>query len=99
MLSAELVDQFWREGFCAVSEFLSIEETESLLEGIRSASAGATLAHHAASRLEMDPNQAPDADRVRRMYEPCTHYPEFRKLSEHDKLLDSVAQLLGENLL
>jgi len=70
-----------------------------LLAGIKSVCAAATVAHHDAGRLEMEPNQAPEGNRVRRIYEPCTYYPEFRSLSECPKLLDTVAHLLGENLL
>jgi ectoine hydroxylase-related dioxygenase (phytanoyl-CoA dioxygenase family) len=47
----------------------------------------------------MEPGQALEGNRVRRIYEPCTYYPEFRALSECPKLLDSVAHLLGDNLL
>ena len=57
------------------------------------------MAQHNAERMEMEPNQGAEGDRVRRIYEPCTYYPEFRALSECTKLLDSVALLLGENLL
>jgi phytanoyl-CoA hydroxylase len=99
MLSAVLANQFERDGFCSVPGFLNAEEIGVLLAGIEAVSAGATLAHHDAGRLEMEPNQAPEGNRVRRIYEPCTYYPEFRALSECPKLLDSAAQLLGENLL
>lgn len=99
MLSPELVGQFGQDGFCAVPAFLTSEQIDSLLTRIQSACAGATLAHHDASRLEMEPKQAANGDHVRRIYEPCTYYTEFRALSEGTKLLDSVAQLLGENLL
>src|SRR5579859_7093684 len=99
MLSAELVDQFRRDGYCAAPGLLTGEEVGAFLAGIEAVGAGATVAHHDASRLEMEPDQGPDGNRVRRIYEPCTHYPEFRALSECRKLLDSVAQLLGENLV
>lgn len=99
MRSAALVDQFQRDGFCSVPDFLDAEEIAVLLAGIKSVCAAATVAHHDAGRLEMEPNQAPEGNRVRRIYEPCTYYPEFRSLSECPKLLDTVAHLLGENLL
>lgn len=99
MLSAELVDQFQRDGFCPAPGYLTSKEIELFLTGMQSVCAGATVAHHNAERLEMEPSQGTDGDRVRRIYEPCTYYPEFRALSESRKLLDSVAQLLGENLL
>lgn len=99
MLAPELVDQFQRDGFCAAAAFLNPEEIAALLASMDALSAGATVARHDAGRLEMEPDQGPDGNRVRRIYEPCTHYPEFRALSECGNLLDSVAQLLGENLL
>jgi ectoine hydroxylase-related dioxygenase (phytanoyl-CoA dioxygenase family) len=99
MLATELVDQFQREGYCVVPGFLTRDEISALLAGMEWVCAGATLAQHDAGRLEMEPNQAPDGNRVRRIYEPCSYYPEFRTLSDSPKLLDSVAQLLGENLL
>jgi hypothetical protein len=99
MLSADLVDQFRQDGFCAAPGFLTGAEVGAFLAGMESICAGATVAQHDAGRLEMEPDQGPEGNRVRRIYEPCTHYPEFRALSECRKLLDSVAQLLGENLL
>jgi hypothetical protein len=99
MQSAAVVDQFQQDGFCSVPGLLNGEEVETLLAGIEAVCAGATLAHHDAARLEMEPDQIPEGNRVRRIYEPCTYYPEFRALSECPKLLDNVAHMLGENLL
>ena len=99
MLPAELVEQFRHDGFCAAPGFLMREEVAGFLAGIESVCSGATVAHHDAGRMEMEPDQGPEGKRVRRLYEPCTYYPEFRALSECRQLLDSVAQLLGENLL
>jgi phytanoyl-CoA hydroxylase len=99
MLSSELVNQFHRDGFCSASGILSAAELDALLADLESISAGATLINHDSTRLEMEPNQAPDGTRVRRLYEPCTHYPRYRALSESSELLNSLAQLLGENLL
>jgi phytanoyl-CoA hydroxylase len=99
MLSSELVNQFHRDGFCSATGILPDGELIALLENLESISAGATAANHDSTRMEMEPDQAPDGTAVRRIYEPCTHYPRFRVLSESRELLDSVAQLLGENLL
>jgi hypothetical protein len=99
MLTTQLTEQFERDGFCAVPGFLTGDEVAALLAGIDRICAGATVADHDAKRMEMEPKQGPQGTRVRRIYEPCTYYPEFRRLSECAKLLDSVKQLLGENLL
>src|SRR5207245_7891738 len=61
--------------------------------------AGNTLTHHDKTRLEMEPNQPPEGTRVRRLYEPCTHYPRFRAFAESSELLDCIEDLLGPNLM
>jgi phytanoyl-CoA hydroxylase len=99
MLSLQMVDQFHREGFCPVPGFLSREDVSAYLTAIEMVSAGATVSHHDASRMEMEPDQGPDGKKVRRIYEPCSYYQEFRALSDSTELLDSVAQLLDQNLL
>jgi phytanoyl-CoA hydroxylase len=99
MLSRELVDQFQLDGFCAAQGFLTREEVAGFLNSIEWLCAGATVGHHDPARLEMEPDQEREGNRVRRIYEPCTYYPEFRTLSDSNKLLDTLAQLLGENLL
>ncbi len=98
MLTKEEVEQFNREGYTVHPGFLSADEVNALLKDIDRLSEGNTLAKHDKTRMEMEPKQAADGTRVRRIYEPCTHYPLFRKLSDSDKLLDSVAQLLGPDL-
>jgi len=99
MLSPELVDQFQQDGFCTAEGFLTREEVAGFLKSMERVCAGATVDRHDATRVEMEPDQGPEGGQVRRIYEPCTHYPDFRALSGSKKLLDSLAQLLGENLL
>src|ERR1700730_9979443 len=62
-------------------------------------SAGATLAHHDASRLEMEPKQGPEGTKVRRIYEPCTYYKPFRDFAESDKLIQGMVQILGPDVV
>ena len=71
----------------------------ALLADMEAICAGNTLARHDKSRLEMEPDQGPDGALVRRIYEPCTHYPRFRAFSESATLLDCVEQLLGPDLV
>lgn len=99
MLSSELVNQFRRDGYCSATAFLSTAQVSALLVNLESISAGATVANHDTERMEMEPNQGAEGTLVRRVYEPCTHYAEFRALSESSELLDSLEQLLGKNLL
>jgi hypothetical protein len=99
MLPANLVNQFARDGFCSAPGILSKSELGDLLADLESICAGTSVARHDATRLEMEPNQAPEGTRIRRIYEPCTHYPRFRDLSESGALLDSLTQLLGQNLV
>jgi len=99
VLNTEQLRQFEEQGFCVCSGFLSRQEVAAYLEDLESICAGATLANHHTTRMEMEPDQPPHGTRVRRVYEPCTYYDRFRALSESAKLLDGVEQLLGRNLV
>lgn len=99
MLTAEQVARYRGDGFTVQPRLLSSAEIAALLSDIEAICAGNTLAHHDKERLEMEPGQGPDGTLVRRIYEPCTYYPPFRALSESDRLLDCVEQLLGPNLV
>lgn len=98
MLSPDQVNQYRQEGYCLCAGFLSGDEVSRILEEIDIISSGSTVAKHDSSRMEMEPHQPPDGTRIRRIYEPCTHYSYFRTFSESDALLDAVEQLLGPQL-
>ena len=99
MLSAEQIAQYHHEGFTVVPELLGRDTVDAILSDIDDLTALATVAHHDAARLEMEPSQGPDGRKVRRIYEPCTHDPRFRSLSESKALLDILEQLIGPNLM
>jgi ectoine hydroxylase-related dioxygenase (phytanoyl-CoA dioxygenase family) len=99
MLTAEQVCQYQQQGYTVVPQFLEAHEVSALIAEIESICKGNTLAHHDTTRLEMESNQAPEGNLVRRIYEPCSYYPVFRGLSESNHLLDCVQQLLGPNLI
>ena len=98
MLTPQQVSQYNEEGFAVLHEFLSRDAVDAILSDIEDLTATSTVAHHDATRVEMEPNQGPDGKKVRRIYEPCTHYPKFRSLSESKELLDVLAQLIGPNI-
>jgi phytanoyl-CoA hydroxylase len=99
MLTEPQADQYRRDGFTVYPGFLSRGDVESFLGAVESISEGNTLANHDKTRMEMEPDQSSNGTRVRRLYEPCTHYPIFRNLAESTVLLDCVQQLLGPNLV
>ena len=99
MLTPQQIAQYHDEGYTVLHGFLSRAAVDAILADIKDLTATATVAHHDAARLEMEPNQGPDGKKVRRLYEPCTYYPGFRSLSESKDLLDVVEQLLGPNLI
>ena len=97
--SAEQVQAYHRDGFTFLEGLLSPGEVEEILDDVESICAGNTLADHDETRMEMEPDQPPDGTSVRRLYEPCSHYPRFRDLSNSEKLLSCLEQLLGPNIL
>ncbi|MBT4612243.1 MAG: phytanoyl-CoA dioxygenase family protein [Gemmatimonadetes bacterium] len=99
MLTDDQVQAFRSDGFAVAENFLTQSQVDDLLREADTAIEGNTLASHDAQRMEMEPDQPTDGTAVRRLYEPCTYYPVSRALSEMDKLLDSVAQLFGPDLL
>ena len=99
MLDRIKVEEFEKNGFTIQNELISNDEVSEFLADVESICAGNTLAQHDKTRLEMEPNQPPDGTRVRRLYEPCTHYPRFRAFAESTKLLDCIEALLGPNLM
>jgi len=99
MLNQEQVDQYRRDGYTVAADFLDPDEVAGLLDTIAEICRGNTLAEHDKERMEMEPDQAPEGTAVRRIYEPCTHYPSFNDLSESGKLLDGIEQLLGPDLI
>ena len=99
MLTPEQTVQYHDEGYTVVQKFLSHASVDAILSDIEDLTATATVAQHDSSRLEMEPNQKPEGKKVRRIYEPCTHYARFRSLSESKDLLDVIEQLLGPNLV
>lgn len=99
MLGAEQIRKYREDGFCVYPGFCSGHEVATFLQEIEDISRDATLANHNATHLEMEPHQGPTGNRVRRIYEPCHHYQRFRALSESEKMLDIVQELLGPNLI
>ncbi len=99
MFAGIQLENYRKNGYAVHEKFLAQDEVASMLAEVESICAGNTLAHHDKTKLEMEPQQAPDGTRVRRLYEPCTHYPRFKALAESGKLLDCVEQLLGPNLM
>ena len=99
MLTPQQIAQYHDEGYTVLHGFLGSDAVEAILADIEDLTSTATVAHHDSNRLEMEPNQGPGGKKVRRIYEPCTHYPRFRALSESKNLLDVVEQLIGPNLI
>ena len=99
MFTTEQIAQYHEEGFTVHHEFLSRAAVDAILADIEALTSSATVAHHDAAHLEMEPDQGPEGRKVRRIYEPCTYYPRFRALSESKELLDVIEQLIGPNLV
>jgi len=99
VFSGQQIEQYRREGYTSHPDLLTRQSIDLLLSDLETICANSTLAHHDNSKLEMERNQAMDGTLVRRVYQPCTFYPNFRELSESKKLLDCVEQLVGGDIL
>ena len=93
------ITEYNEDGYAVCPNFLTSDEVTQLLAETEKIISGNTLANHDKDRMEMEPDQPPDGTKVRRLYEPCSYYPPFRTLSESEKLLDAVEDLIGPNIL
>jgi phytanoyl-CoA hydroxylase len=99
MLTNIQLEEYRSKGFCVAHSFFTVAESTRLLDEIDSICTGATLALHDATRVEMEPNQPADGSKVRRIYDPCTHYDVFRDLAAGSKVVECMVQLLGPDVL
>ena len=99
MLNNTQITEYHQDGYTVCPNFLSPEEVAQLLAETEKIISGNTLANHDKKRMEMEPNQPAHGSKVRRLYEPCTHYPFFSELSDSEKLLDALEGLIGPNIL
>ena len=99
LLSDVQVRQYHDDGFTVAHDFLNHKEVDLLLEDLEEITQGNTLSDFDESRVEMEPDQPPEGALVRRVYDPCTHYPRFVGLSENERILDCVEQLIGPDII
>ena len=99
MLSTGQIIEYDQIGYTVQPDFLNPAEVAGILAETGRITGGSTLGDHDETRMEMEPDQPPEGNRVRRLYEPCTHYPLFKELSGSEKLVDAVEQLLGPDLM
>jgi phytanoyl-CoA hydroxylase len=99
MLAHDQIEHYKKHGYTSCSNLFSPEEVSEFLSEMERICQGNTLGEHNKDRLEMEPNQAPEGELVRRIYEPCTYYSRFRDLSTSEKILDRVQQLIGPDLV
>ena len=99
MITESQIAQYHRDGYTMCPEFLTRDEVEIFLNKIDSICAGQTLADHDPTRLEMEPEQSAECTAVRRIYDPCIHYPVFRQFAVCDKLMDCAEKLIGPDII
>jgi ectoine hydroxylase-related dioxygenase (phytanoyl-CoA dioxygenase family) len=98
MLTDSQVNEYNGEGYTVARQLFRPDEIAVFVAEADRVSEGSTLAHHDRTRIEMEPDQLPGGTVLRRIYEPCSYYAPYRELSESDKLLNCVEQLLGPDL-
>lgn len=92
-------EQYFKEGYTVQPNLVSQEIIEELNAEIDRITRRNTLARHNKLALEMEPDQPPTGNLVRRIYAPCKHYPAFNKLSVSDQVLDRIEELVGPDII
>ena len=98
-LTDQDVARYNDEGILSVPDFLAPKWIDAFRAEADRLTAHSTVASFDPERVEMEPNQDPTGNSIRRIYEPCTYYPAFRDYSESPEMLDAVEQLIGPNIL
>jgi phytanoyl-CoA hydroxylase len=99
MLSQQHIDGYRNEGFACVQEFVSAARIAAFRDEVEAITGRSTVADHDAERVEMEPGQGPQGNKIRRIYEPCEYYACFRDFAESAEILDAVEQLVGSDIL
>lgn len=99
MLTEPQVREYRKKGWTVAPALIDQRKVSDLLSEMNYISEENTLETHDKTRMEMEPNQPPDGRAVRRLYEPCTHYPVFDAFSRSDRVLDCVQSLIGPDIL
>lgn len=99
MLTDQQIDAYRRQGYVCCPGFVPAGTVAAFRQEIDRISASNTVAHFDATRVEMEPDQEPDGNKIRRIYEPCEYYDGFRDYSRSPGILDAVEQLVGPNIL
>jgi ectoine hydroxylase-related dioxygenase (phytanoyl-CoA dioxygenase family) len=99
MLGENHVQDYRRQGFASVADFVSPDCIAAFRREVDRIASASTASDFNPARVEMEPNRDSSGHVIRRIYEPCEHYPLFREYAESAAILDAVQQLIGDNLL
>jgi phytanoyl-CoA hydroxylase len=99
ILDERHVQDYRRQGFACVPDFVSAECLVAFRREIERIAAASAASGFDPARVEMEPSQGASGRVIRRIYEPCEYYAPFREYSESTAILDAVQQLIGDNLL
>ena len=99
MLTSSQINEYHENGYTTLPNLLNLEQIKSLISQIEQITEGNSLENHDASKMEMEQDQEPEGKLVRRLYEPCTYYENFKNFSESLKILNCIECLLGSNII
>ena len=99
MFSKKEIDEYFINGFIVKENFIDSSMISKFKKEIDSIIGESSLESHDKTKMEMEPRQKPNGRKVRRIYEPCTHYPLFEEYASSPLVLDHVECLLGKNIV
>ena len=99
MLNSSQINEYHENGYTILPNLLELELIKSFISQIEQITKGNSLENHDASKMEMEQDQEPEGKLVRRLYEPCTYYENFKNFSESLKILNCIECLLGSNII
>jgi ectoine hydroxylase-related dioxygenase (phytanoyl-CoA dioxygenase family) len=95
MLTPEQIESYRENGFVVAHQVLDPATLSALRQKIAEILDGARGVSSHTDVYDLEPTHRPDRPRVRRIKTPHVHFPLFRELTRHPKMVAILKQLLG----
>ena len=98
MLTQEQVASYHDKGYIGVEGVLSAEEVEALRRTTDEFVEKSRAIAESDAVFDLEPDHSADSPKLRRLKSPVVQHEVYNQMLHHDRILDIVAQLIGERI-
>ena len=98
MLTQEQIDFYQTNGYIVVENVISAKDIAELRKVTDEFVDKSREATEHTNVFDLEPGHTPETPRLRRLKNPAVLHPIYDRMLRHDYILDSVAQLIGQNI-